>query len=44
VDGLPVGLSLVGRRFGEAAALRAAAAFQQVTDWHERVPPVAAAA
>jgi len=42
VDGLPVGLSLVGRRFGEAAALRAAAAFQRVTDWHEREPPLAA--
>ncbi|HEY7537472.1 MAG TPA: amidase [Gaiellaceae bacterium] len=39
VDGLPVGLSLVGRRFGETAALRAAAVFQALTDWHEQVPP-----
>jgi aspartyl-tRNA(Asn)/glutamyl-tRNA(Gln) amidotransferase subunit A len=39
VDGLPVGLSLVGRRFEEAAPLGAAAVFQQVTDWHERRPP-----
>ena len=35
VEGLPVGLSLVGHRFDEATPLRAAAAFQQVTDWHE---------
>jgi aspartyl-tRNA(Asn)/glutamyl-tRNA(Gln) amidotransferase subunit A len=38
---LPVGLALVGRRFAEATVLRAAHAFQQVTDWHERRPPVA---
>ncbi len=41
VEGLPAGLSLVGRRFDEAASLRAAAVFQQVTDWHERRPPEA---
>ena len=40
VDGLPVGLALVGRRFGEATVLRAAHAFQQATDWHERRPAV----
>ncbi len=39
VDGLPVGLALVGRRFDEATVLRAAHTFQEVTDWHERVPP-----
>jgi aspartyl-tRNA(Asn)/glutamyl-tRNA(Gln) amidotransferase subunit A len=38
-DGLPVGLALVGRRYAEAAVLRAAHAFQQATDWHERRPP-----
>jgi aspartyl-tRNA(Asn)/glutamyl-tRNA(Gln) amidotransferase subunit A len=38
VDGLPVGLALVGRRFGEATVLRAAHAYQQATDWHERRP------
>lgn len=41
VDGLPVGLALAGRRFEEATVLRAAHAFQTVTDWHERRPPVA---
>jgi aspartyl-tRNA(Asn)/glutamyl-tRNA(Gln) amidotransferase subunit A len=39
-DGLPVGLALAGRRLAEETVLRAAHAFQQVTDWHERRPPV----
>jgi len=42
VDGLPVGLALVGRRFGESTVLRTAHAYQQATDWHTRQPPVAA--
>ena len=41
VDGLPVGLALVGKRFDEETALRAAHTFQQVTDWHEQRPPLA---
>jgi aspartyl-tRNA(Asn)/glutamyl-tRNA(Gln) amidotransferase subunit A len=40
VDGLPAGMALVGRRLAEVTVLRAAHAFQQVTDWHERRPPV----
>ena len=42
VDELPVGLALTGRRLGEATVLRAAHAYQQATDWHERRPPVPA--
>ena len=38
VDGLPVGLALVGPHLGEATVLGAAHAFQQATDWHERRP------
>ncbi len=38
VDRLPVGLALVGRPYGEAVVLRAGAAFQRVTDWHEHRP------
>ena len=38
LEGLPVGLALVGRRFAEATVLRAADAFQTETDWHERRP------
>jgi aspartyl-tRNA(Asn)/glutamyl-tRNA(Gln) amidotransferase subunit A len=38
VAGLPVGLALVGRPSGDATVLRAAAAFQRATDWHEHRP------
>jgi aspartyl-tRNA(Asn)/glutamyl-tRNA(Gln) amidotransferase subunit A len=38
VDGLPVGLAFVGPRFGDATVIRAAHAFQRLTDWHERRP------
>jgi len=38
VDGLPVGLALVGPHGADGAVLRAAHAYQQVTDWHERRP------
>ena len=38
VDGLPVGLALVGRRLEEATVLRAAHAYQRETDWHKRSP------
>jgi amidase len=35
-DGLPVGLMLVGRMYGEAAIYRAAHAFEQGVDWEGR--------
>ncbi len=38
VDGLPVSLALTGRRLAEATVLRAAHAYQQLTDWHTRLP------
>ena len=38
VDGLPVGLQLIGSYFDEARLLNAAHQYQQVTDWHARVP------
>ena len=37
-DGLPVGLSLIGRPGEDATPLAAAKAFQRVTDWHARRP------
>ena len=36
--GLPVGMQLIGRSFDEATLLRIGAAFQRVTDFHDRVP------
>lgn len=36
--GMPVGFQLVGRPFAEATLLRAADAYQRVTDWHRRKP------
>jgi len=36
---LPVGLQLTSRKMDETTLLRAAAAYQHATDWHERTPP-----
>ena len=38
---LPIGLQLLGRPFGESDLLRIAHAYQQATDWHRAVPPLA---
>ncbi len=40
-QGLPVGIQLMGPQFGEAVLLKAAHAYQQVTDWHRRNPLIA---
>src|SRR5258708_24783913 len=37
-SGLPVGMQLIGRSFDEAMLLRIGAAFQRITDFHDRVP------
>ncbi len=39
-DGLPIGLQVLAKPFNENALLRAAYAFEQVTDWHKRKPPL----
>lgn len=36
--GLPVGLQIVGKRFDDAAVLRAAAAFENVSPWADKYP------
>ncbi len=36
--GLPIGLQLLGRPFGEADLLRAAHVYQEATDWHTKRP------
>ncbi|BCX88064.1 aspartyl-tRNA(Asn)/glutamyl-tRNA(Gln) amidotransferase subunit A [Methylomarinovum tepidoasis] len=38
IDGLPVGMQLIGDYFDEARLLGAAHRYQQVTDWHRRLP------
>ncbi|MDJ0927589.1 MAG: Asp-tRNA(Asn)/Glu-tRNA(Gln) amidotransferase subunit GatA [Gammaproteobacteria bacterium] len=38
VNGLPVGLQLIGPAFGEAAVLNIAHQYQQATDWHLAEP------
>lgn len=38
VNGLPVGLQIVGRDFDEAKLLNVAHMFQQATDWHKLTP------
>lgn len=43
-ENLPVGMQLVGPRFGDAEVLRAGDAYQQVTAWHLREPPLTASA
>jgi len=37
-NGLPVGLQIIGNYFDEARMLNASHAYQQVTDWHTRMP------
>ena len=38
--GLPIGLQLIGKALDEATVLRAARAYERVTDWHTRRPNV----
>ena len=37
-NGRPVGLHVIGQYFDEARLLQVAHQYQQVTDWHQRVP------
>ncbi len=39
-NGLPLGMQILGRPFGEMAMLRVAHAYEQATDWHTRRPPL----
>ena len=42
--GLPSSLQIIGARFDDATVLRVADAYQQVSEWHTRLPPCAEAA
>ncbi|MBE2183136.1 MAG: Asp-tRNA(Asn)/Glu-tRNA(Gln) amidotransferase subunit GatA, partial [Anaerolineae bacterium] len=37
-DGLPIGMQLIGPAFGEEAILKAGYAYEQSTEWHQRMP------
>jgi amidase len=43
VDGLPVGMQIVGRHRDEWGVLQIAHAFEQATDWHKRRPSLTGA-
>ena len=40
VDGLPVGMQIIGKPFSEETILKIAYAFQQATEWHKRRPEI----
>ena len=40
VDGLPVGLQIIGNYFDEARLLNVAHKYQQATDWHQQSPKI----
>src|SRR5262252_5348133 len=39
-SGLPLGMQIVGRPFGETTILRIGHAYEQATEWHARRPPL----
>jgi aspartyl-tRNA(Asn)/glutamyl-tRNA(Gln) amidotransferase subunit A len=39
-EGLPIGLQLIGKPFAESTILRAAAAYERVTDWTTKKPAI----
>ncbi|HUG36720.1 MAG TPA: amidase [Candidatus Limnocylindrales bacterium] len=41
-NGLPLGMQILGRPFGEATILRIGHAYEQATDWHSRRPTLVA--
>jgi aspartyl-tRNA(Asn)/glutamyl-tRNA(Gln) amidotransferase subunit A len=40
VDGLPVGMQIMGKYFDEAMLLRIAYTYEQATDWHTKKPSI----
>jgi aspartyl-tRNA(Asn)/glutamyl-tRNA(Gln) amidotransferase subunit A len=42
-SGLPIGMQIVGKAFDEPSVFKVGSAYQQITDWHTRVPQTAEA-
>ena len=42
-EGLPIGLQIVSRAWAESKVLNAGYAYEQVTEWHRKIPPLAEA-
>jgi len=40
VDGLPIGLQIIGKPFSEETILKIAYAYEQATEWHKRRPKI----
>ena len=38
--GLPIGLQIIGRAWGDAKVLNAGYAYEQATEWHKRLPAI----
>jgi aspartyl-tRNA(Asn)/glutamyl-tRNA(Gln) amidotransferase subunit A len=38
--GLPIGMQIAGRPLGDETVLKVAHAYEQLTDWHSRRPPI----
>jgi len=39
-DGLPIGMQIIGKPFGEETLLKIAYAYEQATEWHKRKPQI----
>jgi aspartyl-tRNA(Asn)/glutamyl-tRNA(Gln) amidotransferase subunit A len=39
-DGLPIGMQIIGKPFGEETILHVAYAYEQATEWHKRKPEI----
>jgi aspartyl-tRNA(Asn)/glutamyl-tRNA(Gln) amidotransferase subunit A len=39
-DGLPIGMQIIGKPFGEETILKTAYAYEQATEWHKRKPSI----
>jgi Asp-tRNA(Asn)/Glu-tRNA(Gln) amidotransferase A subunit family amidase len=40
LNGIPVGMQIIGSRLYEQTLFQVGHAYQQVTDWHKQLPPL----